>query len=96
MAEYDSKLSASEPIVDQAGNPTLKFQRKWQLIVEPQIYTVAALPVTVKIGSLAYVSDLRVFDGAGTQEGAGSGTGGHVTFTPAGWVITGTNIAAVA
>jgi hypothetical protein len=96
VADIDVKLSAQEPIVERDGNPTLKFQRKWQLVVEPQTYSVASLPATAKTGALSYATDLRVFDGAGTQETAGNGTGGHVTFTGAAWVITGTNITAVA
>lgn len=34
MAEIDYKINASEPIVDAEGRPTLKFQRKWQKMVE--------------------------------------------------------------
>ncbi len=30
----DYNISASEPIVDKDGKPTLKFQRKWQKIIE--------------------------------------------------------------
>jgi hypothetical protein len=37
-----------------------------------------------------------VFNGAGVQEGAGSGTGGFVTYNGSAWKIAGTNVTAVA
>lgn len=47
-------------------------------------------------GEEAFASDCRMFNGTGTQEGLGAGTGGHVTCNLAGiWKITGTNIAAM-
>lgn len=58
-------------------------------------YTVAGLPAGVT-GAIVYCSNLRVFNGAGTQEGAGVGTGGHVTYNGTAWKISGTNVTAVA
>ena len=60
------------------------------------VYTVAGLPAAGTQGRKAYASNLRVFNGAGTQEGAGLGTGGEVTDNGTAWKITGTNITAVA
>lgn len=57
-------------------------------------YTVATLPAGAA-GMVAYCSDMRVFDGAGTKEGAGVGTGGIATYTGA-WKVAGTNSTAVA
>jgi hypothetical protein len=59
-------------------------------------YTVAALPTPGTAGRLAYASNLRVFNGAGTQEGAGLGTGGQVVDNGTNWKIAGTNVTAVA
>lgn len=58
-------------------------------------YTVAGLP-TGSAGMTVYCSNLRVFNGAGTQEGAGLGTGGTVTHNGTAWKISGTNVTAVA
>jgi len=60
------------------------------------VYTVAGLPAAGTMGRKAYASNLRVFNGAGTQEGAGLGTGGEVTDNGTAWKITGTNVTAVA
>ena len=62
----------------------------------PQVYTVATLPAKAKVGDLAYASDCRVFNGAGTREGAGAGTGGLVTYSGSVWRIVGTNVSAAA
>lgn len=59
-------------------------------------YTVAALPTPGTAGRLAWASNCRVFNGAGTQEGAGAGTGGLVTDNGTNWKIAGTNVTAVA
>lgn len=59
------------------------------------VYTVATLP-TGASGMQAFASNLRVFDGAGVQEGAGAGTGGLCTHNGTAWKIAGTNITAVA
>ena len=58
-------------------------------------YTVGTLP-SGKVGDLAFATDLRVFNGAGTQEGAGVGTGGVVSHNGVAWKIIGTNVTAVA
>lgn len=58
-------------------------------------YTVATLP-SGTTGAIVYATNLRVFNGAGTQEGAGVGTGGSVEYNGSAWKIAGTNITAVA
>lgn len=48
-------------------------------------------------GDRKYATDLRVFDGAGTRETAGNGTGGECQCRGGtSWVIAGTNVAAAA
>nr|WP_295470266.1 hypothetical protein [Mesorhizobium sp.] len=59
-------------------------------------YTVAALPTPGTAGRMAWASNCRVFNGAGTQEGAAAGTGGLVTDNGTNWKIAGTNVTAVA
>lgn len=58
-------------------------------------YTVAGLPSGVA-GDLAFATNCRVFNGAGTQEGAGVGTGSLVSHNGTAWKIVGTNVTAVA
>jgi hypothetical protein len=58
-------------------------------------YVVASLPAG-SAGDMAFASNCRVFNGAGTQEGAGAGTGGLVTHNGTAWKIPGTNVTAVA
>jgi hypothetical protein len=58
-------------------------------------YTVANLP-SAATGDVAFATDCRVFNGAGTQEGAGVGTGGLVSYNGTNWKIAGTNVTAVA
>ncbi len=58
-------------------------------------YTVASLPAG-STGDTVFASNCRVFNGAGTQEGAGLGTGGLVTYNGTAWKIAGTNVTAVA
>lgn len=60
------------------------------------VYTVAGLPAAGTAGRMAFASNCRVFNGAGTQEGVGSGTGGLVVDNGTAWKIAGTNITAVA
>ena len=57
--------------------------------------TVATLPAG-KAGDTAYATDCRVFNGAGTQESGGAGTGGLVVHNGTAWKIAGTNVTAVA
>jgi len=57
--------------------------------------TVAGLPAPA-LGLLAYATNARVFNGAGTQEGSGAGTGGMVTSTATAWHLAGTNTVAIA
>lgn len=48
-------------------------------------------------GDVAFAKDCRVFDGAGTREGSGVGSGGMVTCNASGaWKIAGTNVTAAA
>jgi len=58
-------------------------------------FTVSTLP-TGAAGQTVFCSNCRVFNGAGTQEGAGVGTGGLVSYNGTAWKIVGTNITAVA
>lgn len=59
-------------------------------------FTVATLPSGVAAGNTAYATNLRVFNGAGVQEGAAAGTGGAVQYNGSAWKIAGTNVTAVA
>lgn len=55
-------------------------------------YAVASLPASgLAAGTLAYASDGRMFNGAGTLEGAGTGSGGVVCWNGSAWKIAGTN-----
>lgn len=60
-----------------------------------RVYTVSTLPAGAA-GVVAFAADLRVFNGAGTQEGAAAGTGGGVEHNGTAWKIPGTNVTAVA
>lgn len=60
------------------------------------VYTVATLPSSGTSGRVAYASNARVFNGTGTLEASGSGTGGLVTDTASTWRIAGTNVTASA
>lgn len=62
---------------------------------KPASFTVAALPAGAA-GKTVFCSNVRVFNGAGTQEGAGVGTGGLVTHNGTAYKIEGTNVTAVA
>jgi len=59
-------------------------------------YTVSTLPAPGVAGRMAFASNCRMFNGAGTQEGAGSGTGGLVVDNGTAWKIAGTNVTAIA
>jgi hypothetical protein len=63
--------------------------------IQPGSFTVAGLPAGVA-GKMVWCSNCRVFNGAGTQEGAGVGSGGLVTYNGTAWKIAGTNVTAVA
>jgi len=63
--------------------------------IKPGSFTVAGLPAGTT-GLSVWCSNCRVFNGAGTQEGAGGGTGGLVTYNGTAWKIAGTNITAIA
>jgi len=58
-------------------------------------FTFATLP-SGSTGLTVFCSNVRVFNGAGTQEGSGAGTGGLVTHNGTAWKIAGTNVTAVA
>lgn len=63
--------------------------------ISPGSFTVAGLPAgTVRM--MAYCSNARMWNGAGVQEGAGVGTGGHVTYNGTAWKVAGTNTTAIA
>lgn len=64
-------------------------------VLKLKSYTVATLPTGVA-GDMVFATDCRVFNGAGTQEGAGTGTGGVVSHNGTAWKIAGTNVTAVA
>ncbi len=49
-------------------------------------YTVSTLPTPGTPGRTAYASNLRCFNGAGTQQGSGAGTGGLVVDNGTHWV----------
>jgi len=59
-------------------------------------FTVGTLPTGVAAGNTAYASNARVFNGTGTQEGAGVGTGGLVNYNGTAWKLAGTNTTAIA
>lgn len=61
----------------------------------PASYTVGTLP-SGAAGKTVFCSNVRVFNGTGTQEGAGVGTGGIVSYNGTAWKIEGTNVTAVA
>lgn len=92
----NTTVGAGETIVDKDGRATVDFAAKWQRLLSPATYLVANLPASARRGAWAYATDLRVFNGAGTQETAGNGTGGLVSFNGTNWKIAGTNVTAVA
>lgn len=63
--------------------------------IMPKSYTVATLP-SGSAGMTVFCSNCRMFNGAGTQEGAGAGTGGNVSYNGSAWKIVGTNVTAIA
>lgn len=63
--------------------------------VKPGSFTVGTLP-TGATGLSVWCSNCRVFNGAGTQEGAAAGTGGLVNYNGTAWKIAGTNVTAIA
>ncbi|MDB5620315.1 hypothetical protein [Tardiphaga sp.] len=63
--------------------------------VRPGSYTVASLP-TGAIGATVWCTNCCVFNGTGSQEATGVGTGGLVTYNGTAWKIAGTNVTAVA
>lgn len=83
--EHDTGLSmyGANPVIDQDRLHRLRP------------YTVASLPTAGTAGRSAYATNLRVFNGAGTQEGAGTGTGGAVHDNGTNWKIAGTNVTAI-
>jgi hypothetical protein len=59
-------------------------------LIKAPVYTVSALP-TGSPGAIVFASNGRMFNGAGTLEGAGAGTGGLVSYNGTAWKIIGTN-----
>lgn len=83
------------PSTDNAyssGTPGHRWSTVYGATLTPSAYTVATLPTPGTPGRIAYASDGRAFDGAGIQEGAGSGTGCLVTDNGTAWKIVGTNV----
>lgn len=60
--------------------------------VKPASYTVSTLPSAGSAGRVAYCSNARMFNGTGTLEGSGSGSGGLVVDNGTAWKIAGTNV----
>jgi hypothetical protein len=89
-------LQPGTRIVTPDGQPTLDFRKAFQDLDRALKYEVAGLPSDALVGQIAYATDLRVFNGAGTKESAGNGTGGLVSFNGSNWVIVGTNVTASA
>lgn len=89
-------FSTLDKLVNADGTASMAFRTKWQQAVAPDPFTVASLPDNARIGTRIYATDLRVFNGAGTQETAGNGTGGSVEWNGTAWKIVGTNVTAVA
>lgn len=89
-------LQTGERVVNKDGRAQFEFVAKWNRLVASYTYQVAELPPSAERGDLAYATDLCVFDGAGTQETTGNGTGGLVTFNGTNWVVAGTNVVASA
>jgi hypothetical protein len=60
--------------------------------------TVANLPARANNGEIRYATDLCVFNGTGTQEATGHGTGGLVTYcsSTGHWRVAGRNVIASA
>jgi hypothetical protein len=54
-------------------------------------FTVSTLPAPGSAGRIAYASNGRMFNGSGTLESAGAGTGGLVIDNGSAWKIAGTN-----
>lgn len=54
-------------------------------------YTVATLPTAGTAGRVAYASNGRNYNGSGTLEAAGSGTGCFVIDSGSAWKVAGTN-----
>jgi hypothetical protein len=84
--EYDTGLSmfGSNRVIDE------------NRLHRARSYTVATLPTAGTAGRMAYASNCRAFNGAGTQEAAGAGTGSLVIDNGSAWKIAGTNVTAVA
>ncbi len=58
--------------------------------------TFTNLPTPGVAGRMLFVSNARMFNGTGTLEGAGAGTGGMVVDNGTAWKIAGTNVTASA
>ncbi|MGX7706323.1 hypothetical protein [Methylobacterium sp. Gmos1] len=54
-------------------------------------FTVAALPAAGIAGRMAWASNGRAYNGAGTLQAAGAGTGVHVSDDGTAWRVVGTN-----
>lgn len=64
--------------------------------MNPRAYTVNTLPTAGNaLWDVLFASNCRTFNGAGTQEGAGNGTGALVFWNGTNWKIVGTNVTAI-
>lgn len=79
--------------LDIAGSNTVIDANR---LIFARSYTVGTLPTAGAAGRTAYASNARVFNGAGTQEGAGAGTGSLVNDNGTAWKLPGTNVTAAA
>ena len=59
-------------------------------------FAVSTLPAAGNAGRTAFASNCRMFNGTGSLEAAGAGTGGLVVDNGTAWKIAGTNVTAVA
>lgn len=70
---------------------TSPVEHRVNLPIRSRAYTVAALPSPGVAGRQVWASNGRAYNGAGTLEGAGAGTGVLVTDNGTAWKIAGTN-----
>lgn len=73
------------------GTLTLSGTATFLSTIRLASYTVATLPTAGITGRVAYASNGRAYNGAGTLEGAGAGTGTLVVDSGSAWRVAGTN-----
>ncbi len=72
-------VATNKTVIDQSGTYYLGS------------FTVSTLPAAGHAGRMAFASNGRMYNGAGTLEGSGAGTGGLVVDNGTAWKIAGTN-----